>query len=1317
MSARRHWFSILTLAAFLFAPYAAPPQVAAQDPSPVSIIVDNTGDASAPDTGDYCTDAPNDCSLRQAITLANTLGQNVTKNISFNTTVAGQILINGEGALPPLESGRINIIGRLSLGLPVVEIVGAGNSSNRGYGFYINSDLNTISNLAIYGFNSGMDTGGGSGIYITGDENRVLNSYIGTTPSGTPGGPTSITPNVRGILIQGGDKNRIGCVQAVPGTLANVIANNSGIGIELLNASRNTICGNYIGVRPTSATTVALPGNGSYGIRVSSSGGSSSSANVIGGSVELEANIIGGNGGAGIIISGSNTTGTQINGNYIGAYISGIDVGNVGDGVLIEASARDTTLSGTSQARLLLSSNKGYGVRISGTGTQNTVITGNTLIGLNFVGDGAQPNGLGGVRSASGATGTVISGLGVRIAGNTDGIGVDLQGGSNHRVENAYIGIAPNPSNNALTISAGNAGGILVNGASNTTISGVRIAANTEFGLRLNNAQNATIRSNFIGLDVNRTAAAGNAGPGIEIINGRNILVGGADGRNYIAGNTGANGHGIDISGTTTLSVTVAGNTIGLARDAARGNSAAAYVVPAGNAGAGVRAVGGGDLRIHENTIAESGGAAISISDVPATTLPPGSTEPLTVSLRLNEIGFLPTNDDDVFTDVGNGQGIVLSNARAFEVISNSVRYSAGPNLRLSATVTTTVDHLVAGNRFSNGGAEGVLVEGIARDVTLRDNEIRANTGAAVRLAPTTRRITLDGNRMAGNGGAVVLEGTAAYPGTGADPQQANPGANRDIDPPQLLSAAQDGRITGRVFVPTNATPPTNELNLTPISACARTPRPCTIQAFAADPTLLDGQGWRVLSFVEGTTLSVDAEGNFSGQLVGGLPSQLLLAATDGFGNTSAFTAFTPNYGLTLTPITPNPAVANAAPTETVTYRLLLENTGNVNYSDLTYVLSDTLTAVGGEQSTAWTAAFDPEPLPLLDAGASRTLTVTVTLPAGTTLAGQPNPNAAPGVIDRTRVTVRSTSIPTATVNRVLETTVLARAVLRVDPRQNPLGFGAPNSRVTYQHRITNDGNVPVTVNIDRRTVDPADSGSVWVTTVSTNNFQLNPGQSQNLAVNVTVPENAQVTDGVGNPVRATTLLTATVAGVPEATTTFSNTTGVVLRPAARFFSDEARTARAGATVTFIHELENLSNGPATFRFNVTTNFDSQVTLASNTPGVQIVNNTVTLDAPNRTGPSRMQLRVTVRVDERRLPSDIEVVNIFLTDSATSGAIGAGVVDTITITEGFILPRLYLPMVAGPPAEATPQAPAPQEPAPEQARADGRPIYSGEQNA
>jgi hypothetical protein len=247
-------------------------------------------------------------------------------------------------------------------------------------------------------------------------------------------------------------------------------------------------------------------------------------------------------------------------------------------------------------------------------------------------------------------------------------------------------------------------------------------------------------------------------------------------------------------------------------------------------------------------------------------------------------------------------------------------------------------------------------------------------------------------------------------------------------------------------------------------------------------------------------------------------------------------------------------------------------------------------------------------------------------------------------------------------------------------------------------------------VNIDRRTVDPADSGSVWVTTVSTNNFQLNPGQSQNLAVNVTVPQNAQVTDGVGNPVRATTLLTATVAGVPEATTTFSNTTGVVLSPVARFFSDEARTARAGATVTFIHELENLSNGLATFRFNVTTNFDSQVTLVSNTPGVQIVNNTVTLDAPNRTGPSRMQLRVTVRVDERRLPSDIEVVNIFLTDPATGGAIGASVVDTITITEGFILPRLYLPMVAGPPAEATPEEPAPQEPAPEQARADGRPI-------
>jgi parallel beta-helix repeat protein len=1320
MSARRHWLSILALVALLFAPYAATPQVAAQLEGAV-FFVDNLLDAGPPDPpGTYCNDDElnGNCSLRQAIFAANASTAPGEKQILFNLVIStldpgdvGEIVLTSE--LPAITANRVSIV---SPAVPAPRIAINGNGGE--VGLTLEGDEALVAGLSFYGFTNGAaGPGFGSAILILGSDNRVEGNYLGVNPNGVV---PAIGSNVTGVRIDGAAATDNFVGSSSPTSVPNVIAGNTTNGVLINNASGNSVINNQIGVIGSGPSAQRVV-NGGYGVQINSFNGTSQN-NTIGGGLLNTANVIGASGQAGILIRGTGTTSNFIRTNFIGidrpaSNTPSTIVGNVGSGIIIDRGASDNVIGGASSA-LVISNNGGSGIVIgAGSGgpvTSNSIV-GPVYIGTNQGGTAPLGNTLDGILIDSGAVDTTIQGnvTNLRIGGNNR-YGVHIRGtASGTLVSNALVGVTVPVGNNPPSQVRNGQGGVFVENTTGTTIRDSTISDNGSFGLRLNNVQNTTVRSNFIGLDVNRTAAAGNAGPGIEIINGRNVLVGGADGRNYIAGNTGANGHGIDISGTTTLGVTVAGNTIGLARDAARGNSAAAYVVPAGNAGAGVRAVGGGDLRIHENTIAESGGAAISVSDVPATTLPPGSTEPLTVSLRLNAIGFLPTNDDDVFTDVGNAQGIVLSNARAFEVISNSVRYSAGPNLRLSTTVTTTVDHLVAGNRFNNGGAEGVLVEGIARDVTLRDNEIRANTGVAVRLAPTTRRITLDANRMAGNGDAVVLEGTAAYPGTGADPQQANPGANRDIDPPQLLSAAQDGRITGQVFVPTNTPQPTNETLLTPISACAR---PCTIQAFAADPALLDGQGWRLLGFVIdefGTVvqnLSVDAEGNFSGRLAEGLPAQLLIAATDSFGNTSAFAAFSPNYGLTLTPITPSPAVASAAPTETVTYRLLLENTGNVNYTDLTYVLSDTLTAVGGEQSTAWTAAFDPVPLPLLDAGASRTLTVTVTLPAGTTLAGQPNPNAAPGVVDRTRVTVRSSSIPTATVNRVLETTVLARAVLRVDPRQNPLGFGAPNTRVTYQHRITNDGNVPVTVNIDWRTVDPADSGSVWATTVSTNNFELAPGQSQNLAVNVTVPQNAQVNDGQGNPVRATTLLTATVAGVPEATTTFSNTTGVLLNPLARFFSDEAQTARAGATVTFIHELENLSNGLATFRFNVTTNFDSQVTLSSNTPGVQIVNNTVTLDAPNRTGPSRMQLRVTVRVDERRLPGDIEVVNIFLSDPATGGAIGANVVDTITITEGFILPRLYLPMVAGPPAEATPEEPAPEEPAPEQARAGGRPI-------
>lgn len=58
-----------------------------------------------------------------------------------------------------------------------------------------------------------------------------------------------------------------------------------------------------------------------------------------------------------------------------------------------------------------------------------------------------------------------------------------------------------------------------------------------------------------------------------------------------------------------------------------------------------------------------------------------------------------------------------------------------------------------------------------------------------------------------------------------------------------------------------------------------------------------------------------------------------------------------------------------------------------------------------------------------------------------------------------------------------------------------------------------------------------------------------------------------------------------------------------------------------------------------------------------------------------------MQLRVTVQLSERRLPGDIEVINISLTDPETNTPLDANVVNTITITDALVVPRLWLPLI------------------------------------
>lgn len=1257
MVARRHWLPLLTLAALLVGPFALVPQAAQGQTFAFTYTVDKLTDDSPPASGVYCTSAPNDCSLRQALTLARQQVDTAAKLINFASGLSGQMQVtNPSGVLPALDS-RITIQGRVVLGVPQIAIVGASN--NRHVGIQVAGNENTVSNLVIYGFDNPLiSPGNGSAISISGDNNRIFNNYIGVQTNGTVPENT----NIRGIQINAGaDGNIIGYDQALGG-LANVISGNDGIGVDVLDASRNVIRGNYIGLFP-SGEGANLLGNGSYGIQISSNTGAAQE-NVIGGAGELEANIIGGNADAGLLIRGSDTLSTSVQSNFIGAYVASVNLGNSGDGIRIEAGARATALGGGVGAPLLVSDNDGHGIHIRNVGTRDTTVGGRTLVGLNFDETGAFANGLDGIHVADGVVGTQILGGGVRVGGNT-GVGVRVANSDVTTIDGAYIGLAPSPSVANTTVPLANTGGgvLLSAGASEASIRGATISGNGQFGVRVSETMTVTLVGNVIGLNLARTGPLANAGPGVAVYSSTNTLIGGAanGSRNYIAGNAGP---GVVISGTGTLSTTVDGNMIGLRRASAAG----LYTAAAANGAEGVLVLDGPQqTRVGDQLGNIIGGAAAAATDpagIRVLSSPPvGDSPPVTVTLttiRNNTVGAIP-NGTQPAVDRGVGDGIVVEGAGVggVEILSNTVRLNSGDAVRVSAAMTVTVG---AANLLANNAGRGVFVNAGATDIQVISNTISANTGAAVRLEDVaTRRVSIRSNAMPGNGGLVQLAGTTLYDGTPPDPVG---GPNHDIDPPFNIRVNQGGLIRGQVYTSTLLA----EDALSPASACVS----CTIQVFSYNPALpaTSADRWRLLAFDEGSgeVIVPDASGNFSAQLADAVPAgQLLFAATDGYGNTSEFAVFVPSAGLRIVPLTPPSAAQSAAPGQTVTYTLRVENTGSLDLNNVRLTTSGTL--------ARWVVSPNPAPAISLPGLGSQVVTYTLTLPTGS------DPSVRVPITDVTTVTAQA-NLPqsldrdgTITDTQRLTTTVLAAARLRVAPARGN-GSGVPNQPVTYEHTLYNEGNITITVNLDASTLDAANSGRVWDTELSLETVTLGPGQEREVGLTVTVPSTAQ------QGARATHFITATVVGAPDQTRYFSDTTTVDFDQRAELFSDETQDGLPGGTVIFRHTVRNTSNGPATFRLDYQANLGSTVRFFSETPGITI-NNDGTFTINNISEPANtMILRAEVSVNELLFVGDTEVINIFLRDPATGDSIGgAVVVDRIDIRGSLVRPRLWLPMI------------------------------------
>ncbi|RUL86751.1 DUF4394 domain-containing protein [Tautonia sociabilis] len=269
-----------------------------------------------------------------------------------------------------------------------------------------------------------------------------------------------------------------GLVVLAGGTLIAGLAINrfGGSGIVLVGGGDNRILGNVIGV--DTSGTIRL-GNGRDGITVLDSSGNT-----------IAGNLLSGNQGHGLSLSGSGTTGTLVIGNTVGTTADGSGLlGNSGAGILIGRGSSGNTVGGPDPGRgNLLSGNRIAGLVLLGpvpgqnlqaaNSPTSGVSSGNLVVG-NQVGvsagsSGVLANGLAGIlvsESPGNTIGGLSTALGNVIAGGIgDGIALFGTGSSGNLVLGNAVGTRPGGRSSSLG-GTGN-GVVIASGARDNTVGG-----------------------------------------------------------------------------------------------------------------------------------------------------------------------------------------------------------------------------------------------------------------------------------------------------------------------------------------------------------------------------------------------------------------------------------------------------------------------------------------------------------------------------------------------------------------------------------------------------------------------------------------------------------------------------------------------------------------------------------------------------------------------------------------------------------------------------------------------------------------------------
>ena len=363
-----------------------------------TFVVTNTNDDTNPN------------SLRWAILQANS--SQAASEIQFGIARSGSVKIQLSSPLPALDV-PVSIDGTTEpgyVGSPLVEIDGVGLSGGGDDGLVIMAGGSTIRGLSLVGFS-------GSAIVLnTGSEDAIADNYLGIDPTGAVA-----IPNQQGITLLGSSGNTIG---AGPAGIGNVISGNSGDGILIetgdTGSVANLIDGNRIG---TTADGSSALGNHGAGIAIAGA-----DDNIIGAVGPGFGNVIGGNAGPGISVTGG-AAGTAIQNNFLGVAADGATpLGNQGDGIQLD-DAPGTLIGGASPGEgNIISENQQNGIDTAGD-TAGLWVAGNE-IGTDLTGQLKLGNYQSGINLASSSNligGTVAGAANVIEFNGTGRVGAGVQ--------------------------------------------------------------------------------------------------------------------------------------------------------------------------------------------------------------------------------------------------------------------------------------------------------------------------------------------------------------------------------------------------------------------------------------------------------------------------------------------------------------------------------------------------------------------------------------------------------------------------------------------------------------------------------------------------------------------------------------------------------------------------------------------------------------------------------------------------------------------------------------------------------------------------